>query len=213
MQSLFRKQNKLIPVTFADGVELMFSDNDWERDFMVHMWELLKLYSVEDLDSPKTDMMEVPGMPDGCFVFDPSSDYPLRYTNRGGPVPIQIASGLVHHTGLVAAKSYCEKEEEYKWTVDQYRYAILSLRVVIIPTSLSSSSLMCRWRCNHNFMMDTDSRRIPESLITRIVVLYEKWSLVLNYSHLCSPRTTTWDLLTMSTRIKSTAVTATFLLS
>lgn len=64
MAGLFRKQHKLVPVSFADGLTLMFSENDWERAFMIHMWELLKIYSVEDLESPKTDLMEVPGIPD-----------------------------------------------------------------------------------------------------------------------------------------------------
>jgi hypothetical protein len=129
MQVLFRKQHKLIPVTFADGVCLMFSDNEWERAFMVHMWELLKIYSQEGLDSPKTDTMTVPGRPD-LTVFDPSSDYPVRYTNRGGPVPIQIASARVHPTGLVPATSMCENDADYEWTVNQYRYALLGMRVV-----------------------------------------------------------------------------------
>jgi hypothetical protein len=131
MQGLFRKQHKLIPVTFAAALCLIFSDNEWERAFMVHMWEILKLYSVEDLDSPKTDLMEVPGMSDR-YVFDPSSDYPARYTNRGGPVPIQMVSEMVRPTGLEAAKSLC-KQDDYKWTVDQYRYSILAMQVVSHP--------------------------------------------------------------------------------
>jgi hypothetical protein len=71
MKSRFEKLNMLLPVLLADALLLLFSDNEWERKFMVKFWELLKIYSKRKLDN------NIPNYPRGEF--------------RHGPVPIWIS--------------------------------------------------------------------------------------------------------------------------
>jgi len=33
--------DKIVPVAFADAMALLFSDNGWERRFMIAIWEML----------------------------------------------------------------------------------------------------------------------------------------------------------------------------
>jgi hypothetical protein len=63
MVKLFAEQDKIVPVAFGDAMALLFSDNAWERRFMIAMWEMLKVYAMDDPYFP------------GTKVFDSKSDY------------------------------------------------------------------------------------------------------------------------------------------
>lgn len=41
-----------------------------------------------------------------------------------------MQSDMIRLTGLIAAKALCVKDQDYRWTVDQYLYSILAMRVV-----------------------------------------------------------------------------------
>jgi hypothetical protein len=84
MVKLFAEQDKIVPVAFGDAMALLFSDNAWERRFMIAMWEMLKVYAKHHLIHP--DTMDDPSFP-GTKVFDSKSDYTQRSTTRGGPAP------------------------------------------------------------------------------------------------------------------------------
>jgi hypothetical protein len=92
------------------------------------MWCLLKKYLHENKDDPS-----------GPFIIRDDDDYPLQFTQDNGPVPIRIATDALWKSDSFArevgyrtgtADSSCGKGDNYVWTDDQYRYAILALRAV-----------------------------------------------------------------------------------
>ena len=107
--------NLLIPVLCADALMLLFSNNKWERRFMVNLWELLNLYA-EQLEKD-----------DKC---------PGKRTSQEGSGPVYVGFELFGYTADGATGGI--RGLEYLWTDDQYRLAILVLRSV-------SHSLSCYW--------------------------------------------------------------------
>jgi hypothetical protein len=116
-------QYKLIPITMADGISLLFSDVQYERDFMVWFWELMLLYA--EADHP-TDLV----FKDGKWIFDVDSTYPMRYSD--GPIPIHISSELVPYTNIVAPNPFVT-DSDFAWTWTQMMLAALALQYVCPP--------------------------------------------------------------------------------
>ena len=87
--------------------------------------------------------MDDPSFP-GKKVFDYRSDYPQRYTARGGPVPLISSSRLVPLTGLLPAKCYVAKHAEYAWKFNEMRFSILAARVVSL-SNIRKVPLTCSW--------------------------------------------------------------------
>jgi len=98
-------QHKLIPTTMADGISLLFSDVNYERDFMVWFWELILLFA--DADHPNDLVLK-----DGEWIFDVHSTYPMRY--KDGPVPIHIHTELVPYTKMIAPNHFV-KDKDFAW--------------------------------------------------------------------------------------------------
>jgi hypothetical protein len=121
------KQWKLIPITMADGISLLFSDLPYERDFMIWFWECMLLYA--DANHP-TDLIPHPTKP-GKWIFDVKSTYPMRYGH--GPIPIHICTELVPYTKIIADNHF-DDSHDYTWNWTQLILGILALRAV----SLSS---------------------------------------------------------------------------
>lgn len=86
----------------ADGISLLFSDVQYERDFMVWFWELMLLYA--EADHP-TDLVYVQGK----WIFDVHSSYPMRY--KDGPIPIHISTELVPYTKTVAPNHFVKDND------------------------------------------------------------------------------------------------------
>lgn len=131
MKVRFYAQHKIIPVRFDDAMNMMFSEYEWERNFMIYMWTLLKIYSEESLSSPRTDLKPDPAP--SCqdeFVFIFESDFPDRLTFNGGPVPIHFGSRYVGCRYTSSPNQYCRKDCQYKWTYNSLRFAILAIRAV-----------------------------------------------------------------------------------
>jgi hypothetical protein len=138
MKVRFYASHKIIPVRFDDAMELMFSEHEWERNFMVYMWCLLKIYSEESLSSPKTDLEPDPAYLDE-FILMFGGDFPDRLTFRGGPVPIHFGSRCVAYRRTMSPNYYCKEDCDHKWTYNSYRFAILAIRAVSLE-SISISS-------------------------------------------------------------------------
>jgi hypothetical protein len=111
MKLRFRKLDELLPVLLSDALFLLFSERSWERKFMVKMWELLKIYSEDKISE-----------------LENTRNYPGNYTRRDGPVPIRF--GLNFLEFAIPELAHEHMAFDYRWKDDEYRYAILALRVV-----------------------------------------------------------------------------------
>jgi hypothetical protein len=127
MKRRFYAQHKIIPVTFGDAMMLLFSNDSSERNFMIHMWCLLKIYSEESLSSPVTDLTT-----ESMLVRQ--GDFPNRYTCRCGPVPIHFDCETRDYWSS-SAPNYRKSGTNFTWTINYYRYAILALRAVSGPST------------------------------------------------------------------------------
>jgi hypothetical protein len=114
MHARFVAKNEEIPINMADAMSLFFSEKVWERLFMIKMWELLYIYSNEDYAGPR-DMSDL--------------KYPDRYFKEDGPIPIYAGTGFLAFAATVARRDH-KKGTAFRWTDDQYRYAILAMRAV-----------------------------------------------------------------------------------
>lgn len=128
LRDKYKTEHLLLPVLLSDACSLLFSDRAYEREFMVRMWCLLKEYLHRNKDDPSSP-----------FIIRDDQDYPLKFTGRGGPVPIRIPlnsndGDAVYRTG--SANPSRGTGNRYTWTDDEYRFVILGLRAV---SSLSLS--------------------------------------------------------------------------
>jgi hypothetical protein len=133
MKRRFYAQHKIIPVTFGDAMMLLFSNDSSERNFMIHMWCLLKIYSEESLSSPVTDLEAIEGR-SGELLLVHGGDFPNRYSYRCGPVPIHFGCEMPGTNWSSIAPNYNKPREDFTWTINFYRYAILALRAVSSPS-------------------------------------------------------------------------------
>ena len=130
MKARFQTQNKSLPITLPDCLSRLFSDDANERDRMVKFWCSLEIDSKRKNASTHTTVI-IPSSPweDGS-VFDVKSDYPLTFTKKNGPVPIQIAQGRDAYERTGKADASRGTGDDYKWKDEHYRNAILALRAV-----------------------------------------------------------------------------------
>lgn len=129
MRSRFRAKKEIIPVLLADVLFHLFSDNIKERNFMVRGWCQLDAYSRQDV----------------------TAEYPLGYTAQNGPVPIKMASASAPYATNGPAASSPKGNGVYRWTDDQYRWAILALRAVSVsPSPMYMSLTPSRSALRHN---------------------------------------------------------------
>lgn len=63
MVELFNKNDKILPLAFADAMALLFSENAWERRFMIGMWEMLKVYAKHKLIHSTNNLMDDTAFP------------------------------------------------------------------------------------------------------------------------------------------------------
>jgi len=102
----------IIPIPAADVLGGLFSEKESNRKFMIKTWEVLDMYSKErPLDRS-----------------DPS--YPNRFFKEDGPIPILIASGINLPFAAVITRPCGRGLGPFRWTDDEYRYAILAMRAV-----------------------------------------------------------------------------------
>jgi hypothetical protein len=113
MRSRFKAKKFIIPVLLADVLIHLFSDDVNERNFMVRGWCPLDTYSRQDT----------------------TAGYPLGYTTQNGPVPIKMASTSSPYAPTGPAPPTPARNSAYRWTEDQYRWAILALRAVSLLRS------------------------------------------------------------------------------
>jgi len=102
----------IIPIPTADVLSGLFSEQEWARRFMIKTWELLDMYSKERR------------------VDNSDPNYPNRFFKEDGPVPILIASGINLPFAAVVHRAFGRGHDPFRWTDDEYRYAILALRAV-----------------------------------------------------------------------------------
>lgn len=76
MKARYRALGLILPLLLADATSMLYSTDDWEREFMVKSRELLEIYS----DERPIDRSD--------------HDYPNRFFKEDGPVPILIASEM-----------------------------------------------------------------------------------------------------------------------
>jgi hypothetical protein len=112
MKMRFRALGMLIPVLLADVTSLLYSKKEWERKFMVKFWELLHIYSK------------------GGPIDRSDHDYPNRFFKEDGPVPILIASGINLPFAVSIPRPRGRGLGAFRWSDDEYRYAILGMRAV-----------------------------------------------------------------------------------
>ena len=80
---------------------------------MVKMWELLESYADMEESSPMDRS-------------DPK--YPNRFFNEDGPVPIYTGTDFLAFAVTKARRAH--GDHPFRWTDDQYRYALLAMRAV-----------------------------------------------------------------------------------
>jgi hypothetical protein len=107
-----RALGMIIPIPVADVLCGLFSEKESDRKFMIKTWELLETYSKErPLDRS-----------------DPN--YPNRFFKEDGPIPILIASGINLPFAAVVHRPVGRGLGPFRWTDDEYRYAIFAMRAV-----------------------------------------------------------------------------------
>ena len=112
MKARCRDLSLIIPVSLADTTSMLYSTKDWERKFMIKSRELLKIYSNER-------------------PIDRSDhDYPNRFFKEDGPIPILVASGMKLPLAPIVARPCGTGNAPFRWSDDQYRYALLAMRSV-----------------------------------------------------------------------------------
>jgi hypothetical protein len=148
MRSRFKAKKFIIPVLLADVLIHLFSDDVNERNFMVRGWCLFDTYSRQDT----------------------TAGYPLGYTTRNGPVPIKMASTLSPYAPTGPAPPTSARNSAYRWTEDQYRWAILALRAVsLIFSNMKVANTLLRSPLQLNITLRVTKRT---STPTARVTLY-----------------------------------------
>lgn len=107
-----RALGMIIPIRVADVLCGLFSEQESVRKFMIKTWELLDMYSKQ---RP---------------VDNSDPDYPNRFFKEDGPVPILIASGINLPFAAVVHRPVGRGLGPFRWTDDEYRYAIFAMRAV-----------------------------------------------------------------------------------
>jgi len=102
----------IIPIPVADVLCGLFAEKESDRRFMVQTWELLDIYSKER------------------HVDNSDPTYPNRFFKEDGPVPILIASGINLPFAAVIPWPRGRGLGPFRWTDDEYRYAIFAMRAV-----------------------------------------------------------------------------------
>jgi hypothetical protein len=184
MKARFRALGLILPVLLADATSLLCSNKDWERVFMVKLWELLEIYSNER-------------------PIDRSDhNYPNRFFKEDGPVPILVASGINLPFAAIIARPSGQDNAPFRWSDDEYRYALLAMR------SVSHSSFE-----RFMLIISLVSRLSIMSMATRsqsmhVVPTVENSSLVANFSLLCLRYRISLHPETLGTKIKLDVVLA-----
>jgi hypothetical protein len=112
MKARFRALGLILPVLLADATSLLCSKKDWERVFMVKLWELLEIYS-NQRPIDRSDHI-----------------YPNRFFKEDGPVPILVASAMNLPFAAIIARPPGRDNGPFRWSDDEYRYALLAMRSV-----------------------------------------------------------------------------------
>jgi hypothetical protein len=184
MKARFRALGLILPVLLADATSLLCSNKDWERVFMVKLWELLEIYS------------------NGRPIDRSDHNYPNRFFKEDGPIPILVASAMNLPFAAIIARPPGQDHGPFRWSDDEYRYALLAMR------SVSHSSF--GW---FMLIISLVSRLSIMSMATRsqsmhVVPTVENSSLVANFSLLSLRYRISLHLETLGTRIKLDVVVA-----
>lgn len=129
MNARFKKQNKFLSITLPDALSGLFSDDVQDRDSMVEHWCSLKNDSHKQ--NASTDTKTITSDRDKeTMIFDVDSECPVKFTKKGGPVPIQIASGPNAYDRTGPSEISRGTGYTFTWTDQQYRNVLLGLRAV-----------------------------------------------------------------------------------
>jgi len=133
MKARYRALGLILPLLLADATSMLYSTKDWEREFMIKLWELLEIYSNER-------------------PIDRSDhDYPNRFFKEDGPIPILVASRMKLPFAPFIARPRGRDNAPFRWSDDQYRYALLAMRSVS-DSFLERLMLMVSWESPLNIM-------------------------------------------------------------